>query len=121
MKLQKIILKIKTVILLSVFSIPAFAFAQQADGIKGLIVSFGNIVRLLIPLSAACALLFFFWGLAKSILKSDSEDGREEGKEIMKWGIVALFVITSIWGIVGFIQDDLGIPDVHTISAPGVR
>ena len=103
------------------FSIPSFVLAQQSGGIRGLIVSFGNIVSLLIPLSAACALLFFFWGLAKSILKSDNVEGRENGREIMKWGIVALFVIVSIWGIVGFIQSDLGIPDVHTISTPGIR
>jgi len=117
----KIIQSLK--ILISVLSgfLPAWAFAQQDQGVKGLIVSFGGIVKLLIPISAACALLFFFWGLAKFILNVGSEGGQEEGRQVMKWGIIALFIIVSIWGIVGFIQSDLGIPDINSLTAPSIR
>ncbi len=77
------------------------------DGTKGLIGDIGSIIQLLTQIAFAAALLFFFWGMAKFILHAGDERGREEGKEVMKWGIVALFVIVSIWGIVAFIQDDL--------------
>ncbi len=102
---------------------PFFAFAQRAGGIKDLMLSVGAIVTLLIPLSATAALLFFFWGLAKFILKlgRGEESAVEEGKEIMKWGIVSLFVIVSIWGIVSLIQADLGIPPVQDLTSPALR
>ena len=111
--MKKTILFASTLLLL-----PTVVFAQS-PGIKGLIESFGSLVNLLIPLVAALALLYFFWGLAKFILNSGNEETHEEGKEIMKWGIVSLFVITSIWGIVTFIRDDLGIDDIQKIDTPG--
>lgn len=66
------------------------------------------IVRsILIPLVFALALLFFFWGVAKYIWSVGAD--KDEGKKIMIWGVVALFVMASIWGLVSFIQEQLGI------------
>ncbi len=83
------------------------ALAQGFTGIKELINGAKEIIDLLIPIVAAIALLYFFWGLAKLILHAGDEKAREEGKHIMVWGIAALFVIVSIWGIVFFIQEAL--------------
>ena len=85
------------------------------NGAKGIIQGIGGLVYMLIPISASLALLFFFWGLAKFILHSGDEKGREEGKEVMKWGIIALFVLVSIWGIVFFIRGELGISEILSI------
>lgn len=60
---------------------------------------------LLIPLAFSLALLFFFWGVAKYIYSEGT--GKEEGKKIMIWGVVALFVMSSIWGLVSFIRGEL--------------
>lgn len=75
--------------------------------IQDLIVAVGNIVGLLIPLTAACALLFFFWGLVGFIQHAGDEKAVTEGRRKMLWGIIVLFIITSVWGIVGFIEGDL--------------
>ncbi len=64
-------------------------------------------VQTAMPIVAALALVMFFWGLAKYIVKAGSEDAHEEGREIMKWGIVALFVLVSIWGIIALISGDI--------------
>ncbi len=103
--------------------LPVLVFAQRSGGIRDWILSVGYIVNLLIPLAAALALLFFFWGLAKFIFKlgNGDESAVEEGKEIMKWGIVALFVMVSIWGIVSWIKRDLGIPYVQNINTSDLR
>ena len=102
------------------FALPLFVFAQRSGGIKDLMLSFGRIITILIPMAAACALLFFFWGLAKFIFKlgNGDESAVEEGKEIMKWGIIALFVMVSIWGITAWIGREIGIPDIENIGAP---
>lgn len=78
------------------------------------------IVRtILIPLMFAIALLLFFWGLVKYI-KSEGE-GKGEGKKIMIWGVVALFVMSSVWGLVRLIGDELGIQPISTGIIPSVK
>ncbi|MCH8050328.1 hypothetical protein IIB51_02945 [Patescibacteria group bacterium] len=69
-------------------------FLEQLTGI------FGNVI----PLIIALAILAFFWGLAKLVLHAGNEDKRSEGKRIMIWGIIALFVILSLWGIIALIS-----------------
>lgn len=96
---------------------PIFAFAALA-GIKGLIGEVGEIIKLLIPIVVGIALLVFFWGLAKLIFKANDQKAREEGRAVMVWGLVALFVMISVWGIVGFIQDQLDLPMEDGIEAP---
>ena len=46
------------------------------------------------------ALLVFLWGVAKFILKADNDTERAKGKQVMLWGLIALFVMLSVWGIV---------------------
>lgn len=46
------------------------------------------------------AMLFFLWGVAQFILQANNEQKRSEGKTMMVWGIIALFVILSLWGII---------------------
>ena len=81
-----------------------------------LLERFAELVGTAIPIAFALALLFFFWGVAQYIRKSGDE--KEEGKQVMVWGVVALFVISSIWGIVAFIRGELGVGDVDNQNVP---
>ncbi len=90
------------------FLLPIRAFAAF-EGAQGLIMAAGGIVSKTIPVVVGLALLYFFWGLSKFILRAGDEKAREEGKQIMLWGVIALFVMVSIWGIVDFIARDLGV------------
>ncbi len=91
-------------------------------GLKGLIQSAYAIVSdILIPMAFAICLLYFFWGIAKYIgVSAGSEEAAKEGKRVMVWGVIALFVVSSIWGIISFIRSELGIPDKQNapIGAP---
>lgn len=79
----------------------------------------GIITGILVPLAFALCLLYFFWGVAKYIRTgAGSDKATEEGKRVMVWGIVGIFVAFSIWGIIKFIQSELGIPGIDTITKP---
>jgi hypothetical protein len=95
---------IKYIVLASFFT-PLLASAQFVST-QNLIERFGAIVQYSISLLAAIALLVFFWGLVKFIRKAGEGDVKE-GKAIMLWGIIALFIMISIWGIVRFMQHEL--------------
>lgn len=75
-----------------------------------LINIFVNLIKTAIPVVAGLALLVFFWGLAKFVLRvGGDEKAVEEGKNLIIWGLIALFVMVSVWGIIGFVQRDLGL------------
>lgn len=57
-----------------------------------------------IPVLVGFALLLFFWGLALFILDPGSEKGRKAGRDRMVWGLVALFIIVSIGGILAVLD-----------------
>jgi K+-transporting ATPase A subunit len=67
----------------------------------------GSIIQSLIPIIVALTLLVFFWGLTKLIRGSADAKAVEEGKELMKWGIVGLFVMISVWGIIALFTADI--------------
>ncbi len=77
---------------------------------KALIIASGGIINTLIIIVAGLALLWFFWGLVKFIFHSGDAKTHEEGRNIMIWGIITLFVMFSLWGLLGFISGALNIP-----------
>lgn len=83
-----------------------------------LLESSSELVDIAIPIVFALALLFFFWGVANYILKSGQE--KDEGKKIMVWGVVALFVMSSVWGLTKFIRTELGIGVVDSQKIPSL-
>jgi hypothetical protein len=95
-------------VLAALFVLPLFASAQLGE-IGNLVGQIGSIIDLLLPIVVAIALLAFFWGLAKFIFAAGDESAKEQGKRIMIWGIVALFVIVSVWGLVNFLGDATGV------------
>jgi hypothetical protein len=68
-----------------------------------------SVIDGLIYLGFLAALVVFFWGLVKFIAHSGDDDGVEEGRRLMVWGVVAFFVLVSIWGIVYYLEGNLGL------------
>ncbi|MBX4210523.1 hypothetical protein KW783_00935 [Candidatus Parcubacteria bacterium] len=103
---------------------PAFALAQApaaTNNVQNLVASLGNIVKYLIPIAFAAALLFFFWGLARFMLNAGDETKKVEGKNLMIWGLITLFVMASVWGIIHFLGGSLGIEQGGNITPPGLN
>ncbi len=78
-----------------------------------------DVVNLSTGILAALALLVFFWGLVKYIAKADDEKAKEAGKNTMIWGVVGLFVMFSVFGIVRFLQESFDI-NARNNSAPDI-
>lgn len=55
----------------------------------------------LIPFLFAIAIVFIMWNLFRFfILKGATEEGQDQGKRLIIWGVAALVVMVSMWGIV---------------------
>ncbi len=76
----------------------------------------GLVENTFIPLVFVLAIGFFFWGIAKYIWSEGG--GKDDGKRIMIWGVVALFVMSTIWGLVQFLRDEIGVGDESAVPIP---
>jgi hypothetical protein len=97
---------------------PTLTFAQSFGAINALASGFGTVVSTLIPIMMALAVLAFFWGLVKYIASASDEAAKEGGKTLMIWGMVALFVMVALWGILGWVQSQLGLSGTITGGTP---
>jgi len=101
---------------------PFLAFAQDVGPVFTLVNAFGQLVQVALPIGVGLALLFFIYALAKFILNSDDEEARKKARQQMIWGVVALFVIVSIWGLVGYIGRIFGVDQQNSsFEAPGIN
>lgn len=96
----------------ALFASPFLAFAQgtYADGdnlfsILGIVSGFLNT---LIPILITLTVVYFIWGVFKYATAKDGE-GQAEARTVMTSGIIALFVIVSIWGLVALLNNTFGI------------
>ncbi len=97
---------------------PMLSFAQAFAQVNALVVAFGVLVNLLIPIMMALAVLAFFWGLVKYISSASDEAAKEGGKTLMIWGMIALFIMVALWGILGWVQSNLGLNNAIVTVAP---
>ncbi len=112
--------KFALVALALVAVLPVFAHAQLGN-IENIVEAIGRLVELATPIVVGIALLVFFWGLVKFIFASGDGDAKEQGKNLMIGGIIALFVIVSIVGIIRFIGSAVGVDQGGTLPVPGVE
>ena len=66
------------------------------------------ITSVIIPLIFVLAFLFFLWNVMVFMRTSDKTN-KEEAKQRMGWGIIALFIMLSVWGIITILSNTLGI------------
>jgi len=100
-------------------ALPVVASAQALTPLRNLIVALGQIIGILIPILIALALVAFFWGLVTYIWKG--AEGHKEGRNIMIAGIVSLFIMVSIWGIINLAQNALGVNPSGAVAVPQVQ
>ena len=80
---------------------PSVAFAQtkvvDVNSLSTKLSSIGNVV---VYLLVALAVIFIVWNTVIYVIKGSGEEGRSKAGMNILWGIVGLFVIVSIWGLI---------------------
>ncbi|OHA59892.1 MAG: hypothetical protein A2589_02525 [Candidatus Vogelbacteria bacterium RIFOXYD1_FULL_46_19] len=66
------------------------------------------IVNPIIGLLFGLALLYFMYGVAVFIVNGDNDVKRREGASHMLWGVIGLFVMVSVFGIMKIICTTIG-------------
>ena len=97
---------------------PLVASAQTLLNTLGFISTVLNdVVWLLITI----AIIVFFWGLIQYLLSINEAEKRNEGLKIMTYGIIALFVMVSIWGIIRLLQATFKVTSTTPVVPQGIQ
>lgn len=86
--------------------------APAIAGAAGLLDTINVVNRILsaiVPLLITVALIVFIWGLIKYLTKIGDEGERQAGIQLMLWGVVAIFVMSSVWGLVALLQNTFSV------------
>lgn len=119
-----------TIFFISVFILSiSNSFAQMDNGLQGSL-NFkaaannitNNILTSAITLLMTAAFVLFFYGIVRFIYdRSNGDDARlQKDKEAMLWGLIALFVMVSTWGIIKLAQSYIGIENDNNIQIQAV-
>lgn len=108
---------------------PIFASALSTEsalgGLAGIVDTFSNtVVRSVGTLFMTMSVVAFLWGMVQFIwAKSNGSEGAKikVGQDFMAWGLLALFVIFSVWGIISFVGGATGIKTGGSIDVPSIQ
>lgn len=92
---------------LGVFFLAFFPSVVLAKTFGDIVDQLVGVINTAIPVVGGLILLVFFWGVFKYIFSSADSTEKGRGKEVIVWGLVALFVAFSIWGLVSVLQSTI--------------
>jgi hypothetical protein len=82
--------------------VPSLAAAQIAD-VNDFFQFIGSVLNAILPLLIALAVIYFIWGVLKYLRAGDNPEMRQESRGFILNGVIAIFVMVSVWGLVNIL------------------
>lgn len=104
----------------AVMATPFLALAQTASinrGVTGLLLTVNNALNMLMGIAITAAIVVFFYGLISYLLK-EGQEGKAAGLKVMFMGVLTIFVMVSIWGLVVLLQYSFGVNGRVNVTFP---
>ncbi len=91
----------KLLALLSGFSpVVALAATAAATDAFSLVRILQNIIDAVVPFVIGLGVLVFIYGVFNFVTSAGDEEARAGAKQLIIWGIIGIFVMVSVWGLV---------------------
>lgn len=84
----------------------------------GLVGQIKSVLNALVPVLIVAGVVYFLWGVLQFVSAGDDEEGRKAGRSRMIHGVIAIFVMASIWGLVGLLGTLTGVGGGSVIVPP---
>lgn len=75
--------------------------------LASLVNQFVDLINLAIPVIIGVGIILFLYTVVHYIAKAGDAQGKNAERTAMLWGLVALFVLFSIWGIINIFRQML--------------
>ena len=101
---------------LGVVILPALA---SAASILTILALANTVLNALIGILITAAIVALFWGLVKYLFTEG--EGKSDGIKLMAYGVFAIFVMVSVWGIVRLLQNTFGVTSTEPVIPQGIQ
>src|SRR3989344_1349190 len=101
----------KLIASLSFFVVAPFVASAgtSVSSLGDLLGVFMTIINALMPFIVALVVLFFIWGVFQFVMAAGDEEARKTGRDKMIFGIIGIFVMVSVWGLVNLLEGSFGV------------
>ncbi|MBL4644801.1 MAG: hypothetical protein JKX80_02960 [Candidatus Pacebacteria bacterium] len=86
------------------------------DGREVMAKIVGSIVDPLVLLIFSAGIFMFTWGLVMFLTQLDNPEGRQTGVRHMIWGIIGIFIMATVFGIINIITETFGLGDPTSLG-----
>mgnify|MGYP001571764803 FL=1 len=96
---------------------PLAVFAAT-DLISPILLNVKEALDVVVPIAITLALIYFIWEVVQYVIATGEEE-KADARKKMLYGVIGLFVIIAIWGLVNFVATYLGVsPTANPIVVP---
>jgi uncharacterized membrane-anchored protein YitT (DUF2179 family) len=81
-----------------------FTYPSSSISPKEIVKTLLELINDLMAVLAGIAVLLFLWGIVRFIASAGNEQKRKEAKNLIIYGLVGLFVMTTFLGIIAIVQ-----------------
>ena len=110
----------KIIASIGLWSVPFLALAQGSNTVLTIANRVKAVLDAIVPIAITLALIWFIWGVAKYVTAKEDEE-KTEARSVMIYGVIGLFVIVAVWGLVGLLIQFTGVtPSAIPPSIPRI-
>jgi hypothetical protein len=80
-------------------------FSGSPQTFRSLVLIIVDLVNIAIPILVSLAVIGFIWGITQYGFNQDSEETKKTARKMMVWGIIIIFVMVSIYGILNILTN----------------
>ena len=103
-------------------AIPSVAFAApNAQPVKSILDHILTLLNVVIQVLIMLAFVVFGWGIIKLIIAGGDTTKIKDAKKILLYGVIGIFVLASLGGILFFIKTYIGVPDNSPVQIPKLQ
>ncbi len=84
------------------------ASSNPITNLSGLIARVQDIINILIPFLIGLGVFLIIYGVFTYIAHAEDEERRKEGRTFILWGILFVFIMISVWGILSILVNSFG-------------
>ena len=92
-------------LLLLFFPVVARAQSYDISSLAGVYPAVAGIINTIFPAVVGIAVFAVAWGIFKFILNAGDPEARKQGMATILWGVVGVFLMFSIWGLVNILKN----------------
>jgi uncharacterized membrane protein HdeD (DUF308 family) len=92
--------------------LPVVSFAQQqVTNLEDAVDFIYYLINLAFPVLIAIAVFVIVWGIFQFVLKAGDEEARKTGRSLILWGVIGIFLMLSVWGLVNIVKNTISFED----------